>query len=84
MGPTLDPVQMWSRRTLLAALLLLTVLACNASSEPIRIGLAGSLSDPVGVPMKLAAELAVEQINAAGGIKGRPLQLVERDDYADP
>jgi branched-chain amino acid transport system substrate-binding protein len=68
------------------ALVWLTLLisACNYSGEPIRIGLAGSLSDPVGVPMKRAAELAVEQINAEGGIKGRPLELIERDDYADP
>jgi branched-chain amino acid transport system substrate-binding protein len=67
---------------LLAALLLLS--ACSFSPGPIRIGLAGSLSDPVGVPMKHAAELAVEEINAAGGIDGRPLELVQRDDYADP
>ena len=46
---------------------------------PIRIGLAGSLSDPVGVPMKRAAELAVEEINAKGGVRGRPLELIERD-----
>jgi len=58
--------------------------ACSVSSGPVRIGLAGSLSDPVGVPMKHAAELAVEEINAAGGIAGRPLELVERDDFADP
>jgi branched-chain amino acid transport system substrate-binding protein len=64
--------------------LCLTLLACDPSAEPIRIGLAGSLSDPVGLPMKRAAELAVEQINAAGGIKGRPIELLERDDYADP
>jgi branched-chain amino acid transport system substrate-binding protein len=42
------------------------------------------LSDPVGVPMKRAAELAVDEINAAGGINGRPIQLIQRDDYADP
>ena len=58
--------------------------ACGGAPEPIRIGLAGSLSDPVGVPMKLAAELAVQEINASGGIKGRPLELVQRDDYTDP
>ena len=34
--------------------------------------------------MQLAAELAAEEINAAGGIGGRPLELVIRDDYADP
>ncbi len=71
-----------TRSFLLAAALLIS--ACRLSSGPIRIGLAGSLSDPVGVPMKHAAELAVEEINAAGGIGGRPLELVQRDDYADP
>ena len=34
--------------------------------------------------MKQAAELAAEEINAAGGINGRRLELVIRDDYADP
>jgi branched-chain amino acid transport system substrate-binding protein len=67
-----------------AAWLILACSACGSSPDPIRIGLAGSLSDPVGVPMKRAAELAVEQINASGGVGGRPLELVERDDYADP
>src|SRR5919112_6026991 len=71
-------------RKLLAGLLILTLGACRFSREPIRIGLAGSLSDPVGIPMKRAAELAVEEINAAGGVGGRLLELIERDDYADP
>jgi branched-chain amino acid transport system substrate-binding protein len=34
--------------------------------------------------MQLAAELAADEINAAGGIGGRRLELVIRDDYADP
>ena len=34
--------------------------------------------------MRLAAELAVEEINARGGVEGRPLELVPRDDFADP
>ncbi len=53
-------------------------------SRPIRIGLAGPFSDSVGAPMKRAAELAVEQINQAGGIGGRRIELVARDDYGDP
>jgi branched-chain amino acid transport system substrate-binding protein len=71
----------------LAALLALAgfVSGCGAAdSGPIRIGVAGSFSDPIGLPMKLAAELAAEEINAGGGIGGRPLELVLRDDYADP
>jgi branched-chain amino acid transport system substrate-binding protein len=60
------------------------VIGCSGARDPIRIGLAGSLSDPVGIPMKHAAELAVAEINAKGGIGGRPLELLQRDDYADP
>lgn len=71
-------------RVAVAGWLLVGAFACNNSPDPIRIGLAGSLSDPVGVPMRRAAELAVQEINGAGGIQGRPLELVERDDYADP
>lgn len=59
--------------------------ACHRSGgDTVRIGVAGSFSDPIGVPMKQAAELAVDEINAAGGINGRTVELVARDDYADP
>ena len=34
--------------------------------------------------MRQAAELAAEEINAAGGINGKRLELVIRDDYATP
>jgi branched-chain amino acid transport system substrate-binding protein len=79
------PTPCWARLACpLLTWLILLLSACNSSADPIRIGLAGSLSDPVGLPMKHAAELAVEQINAEGGVKGHPLELVERDDYADP
>jgi branched-chain amino acid transport system substrate-binding protein len=68
-----------------AGSLVVSLSACGATEGgPIRIGVAGSLSDPIGLPMKLAAELAVEEINAGGGVHGRPLELVARDDYADP
>ena len=54
------------------------------SADVVRIGVVGSFSDPIGLPMKQAAELAAEEINAEGGINGRRLELVMRDDYADP
>jgi branched-chain amino acid transport system substrate-binding protein len=61
------------------------VAGCAAGDgAPIRVGVAGSFSDPIGLPMRLAAELAAEEINASGGINGRRLELVARDDYADP
>ncbi|HEX5387069.1 MAG TPA: ABC transporter substrate-binding protein [Gemmatimonadales bacterium] len=61
-----------------------TAAACRRNSEPILIGIAGSLTDPVGAPMLRGAELATEEINAHGGIGGRPIELVARDDFADP
>jgi branched-chain amino acid transport system substrate-binding protein len=67
------------------ALFATLLLGCHRDGGgPVRIGVAGSFSDPIGIPMQLAAELAAEEINAGGGIAGRPLELVVRDDYADP
>jgi len=64
---------------------MLSSAGCQApGSGPVRIGLAGPFTDPVGAPMKLAAELAVAEINAGGGINGRPVELLARDDFANP
>ena len=70
---------------LLTPALAAVVAGCGASSGgTVRIGLAGAFDDPIGRPMKLAAELAVSEINAGGGIGGQKLELVEKNDYADP
>jgi branched-chain amino acid transport system substrate-binding protein len=66
----------------LATLALLS--ACSSQEHAIRVGLAGPFSDSVGAPMRRAAELAVRQINQAGGVRGRRLELVIRDDFGDP
>ncbi len=65
-------------------LALLSAGCGQSQAGPVRIGLAGPLTDPVGVPMKLAAELAVEEINARGGVDGRPIEVLARDDFANP
>lgn len=57
------------------------------AAEPIKIGAFFALSGPqahIGTPTKLVAELAVKRINAAGGINGRPLELVMGDTESDP
>lgn len=36
------------------------------------------------VPYRQGAELAVEHINGAGGVLGKPLELVSRDDQGEP
>ena len=53
-------------------------------ADVVRIGVAGSFSDPIGLPMRQAAELAADEINASGGVNGKRLELIIRDDYSDP
>src|SRR3989441_7092222 len=66
------------RPVLLGAALWLA--ACSHEAGPIVIGVAGPFSQPRGVAMRQAAELAAAEINAKGGVKGRPLRLRVVDD----
>jgi branched-chain amino acid transport system substrate-binding protein len=71
------------KKTLMAAALLASVSAFAA--DPIKIGVSGPFtggSAPMGVSMRDGAKLAVADINAKGGVLGRQLQLIERDDEA--
>jgi branched-chain amino acid transport system substrate-binding protein len=55
------------------------------AAEPIKIGVSGPFtagSAPMGVSMRDGVRLAVAEINAKGGVLGRQIQLVERDDEA--
>jgi branched-chain amino acid transport system substrate-binding protein len=67
-----------------AATLTAGLLACTSGSEPIALGLAGPFSEPRGASMRLAAALAVAEINRAGGVRGHRLELVVYDDSAQP
>src|SRR5437764_198877 len=58
----------------------LWLTACSRPGSPIVIGLAGPFSDPGGTSMLRGAQLAVAQINAQGGVRGRPLKLRIVDD----
>ncbi len=75
-----------SRRTLaFAAFGLLGVLSAAqvaAQSEPFRIGAVYAVTGPasfLGDAEAKAARLAVDQVNAAGGIKGRKVELILED-----
>ena len=67
-------------------LTILVLAACSRESDrrTIVIGLAGPFSQPRGVSMQHAAELAVKEINARGGVRGRQLALRMMDDSARP
>jgi branched-chain amino acid transport system substrate-binding protein len=57
-------------------------LAAAASAQPIKLGELNSYKTfPAFLePYKKGMELAIEEINQAGGVLGRPLALVTRDD----
>ena len=55
-----------------------------SGADPILIGVSANFGDPLSAPILHAARLAVEEINAAGGVDGRPLELIEKDDFGDP
>ncbi len=79
----------WSKHLACSAIVAAFFAASSATvaQEPIKIGLAAALTGPaapVGVDIKRGAEIAVDQINAKGGINGRKLVLVARDDEHNP
>jgi branched-chain amino acid transport system substrate-binding protein len=58
-----------------------------ATNDPIRVGYLPALTGPsssTGVGISRGTQLAVQEINAAGGINGRQLELVVRDTQSDP
>src|SRR6267143_7162243 len=71
-------------RALLVAILALTACSRGGGRGAIVLGLAGPFSQPRGVSMQHAAELAVKEINARGGIRGRQLALRVMDDSGRP
>lgn len=86
--PARRPYATGKRLLLLASLLL---SACEPSAEqpiePIRLGVIVDTSGPtssLGIAGRNGMQLAVEQTNAAGGIHGRPIELLQRDDGFNP
>jgi len=58
-----------------------------AQPAPFKVGVLTSSSGPlapVGQQVKWGMELAAREINAAGGIRGRMIQIVEEDDESNP
>lgn len=72
--------------------LCLFLLGCGGAKRtqtdgPIRIGVITSLTGPeakFGLAQKYGYQMALEEINSAGGALGRPLELVYQDDTSRP
>src|SRR5215213_8381961 len=79
-----------SRRSILSAAgaaLALPALAQAPASGPIRIGSTLALTGPLAATAlthKLVGEIYVEQLNARGGLLGRRVEWVVKDDQSKP
>ena len=76
-----------TRRHLLAAVAIASTLGSGSAyaADPIKIGVSGPFtggSSSMGVSMRDGVKLAIDEINKAGGVLGRPLAGVYRDDEA--
>ena len=93
--PTLWSVRSFWKRGVISLILIIPLLttllgpSARAQDEagPLRIAVlfpfTGDLSD-FGDPFLQAAELAVDQINAGGGVNGQPIELVQGDSATSP
>jgi branched-chain amino acid transport system substrate-binding protein len=56
-------------------------------TQPIRIGVLDEITGPVatsGLALLIGVKLAVQEINASGGILGRQVEIVVADNQSDP
>jgi branched-chain amino acid transport system substrate-binding protein len=78
---------MKTRTTVLAALLCATAIGAAAAADPIKIGVVTPLTGTyagIGQQVRWGLELATKEVNAAGGIMGRPVELSFEDEEANP
>ncbi|MFM2051670.1 MAG: hypothetical protein RL682_2161 [Pseudomonadota bacterium] len=63
----------------------MTFTSSALAADPIKIGVNGPFtggSSSMGVSMRDGVRMAADEINKAGGLLGRQIQLIERDDEA--
>jgi branched-chain amino acid transport system substrate-binding protein len=66
-----------------AAMAALPIGAQSArAADPIRIGVISEESSVAGASILHAAQLAAEELNAAGGVDGRQIEIVNYDDHS--
>ena len=59
----------------------------EAQQEPLKVGLIQPLSGPIaaaGSYITNGAKIALDRVNAKGGVKGRKLELIIEDNKSDP
>ena len=83
----------WRHLTRLAAPVVLAlsiycgVVSAAAAADPIKVGFSMSMTGavaPNGRQLLMALEIWRDDVNAAGGLMGRPVELVYYDDQSNP
>ena len=75
------------RKTAIAVAMLLVLASAASAADTIKLGGMFPLSgraEALGRECKLGAEMAVEEINAKGGVLGKKFELLSADDEAKP
>ncbi|WP_461661705.1 ABC transporter substrate-binding protein [Humidesulfovibrio sp.] len=73
-------------RAAAVVLALLAILGCSKESDTIKIGAVLSVTGPasfLGEPEKNTLLMLQEELNAAGGVEGRKLEIIVYDDESD-
>lgn len=68
-------------------LLLCLLLTWSGWAQPLRIGMSAAFQGPsraLGIELYRGAQAYFRKVNAAGGIQGRPIELVVRNDGYNP
>ena len=82
----MSPISAWRHVAALASLALLAAFA-HAQSTPVRIGSTLALTGPLSATAqvhKLVGEIYVEQLNKRGGLLGRQVEWIVKDDQSKP
>ncbi len=75
------------KKLVMVALLSLVVPVSGFAADTIKIGVAGPHTGdlaPYGIPTKEAVEMIAAQVNAAGGVLGKQLEVMPMDDQCKP
>jgi branched-chain amino acid transport system substrate-binding protein len=74
-------------RLLVVGVISIAALGARAAEADIRIGVAGDMTGALawfGEQYQRATDLAVEELNAQGGVLGQRVELIVGDDFCDP
>lgn len=75
------------KKTLLATLITATAVFSAQAADTIKIALAGPTTGPVtqyGTMQNIGAKMAIEKLNATGGLNGKQMEAVIYDDACEP